>query len=59
APSPKKPAPQGSNPAVAGPDPQALEALGLYAEPSSRASTPPSRKGYVLDHFYLDNRFGF
>ncbi|MCX5911540.1 MAG: hypothetical protein NTV04_06385 [Deltaproteobacteria bacterium] len=28
------------------PDPQAMEALCLYAEPSSRASNPPSLKGY-------------
>ena len=28
------------------PDPQAMEALCLYVEPSSRASNPPSLKGY-------------
>jgi hypothetical protein len=46
APSTKKPAPQGSNPAMAGPGPQAMEALCLYAEPSSRASNHPPLKGY-------------
>jgi hypothetical protein len=48
APSTKKPAPHDSNPAMAGPNPQAMEALCLYAEPSSRASNPPSLKGYNL-----------
>jgi hypothetical protein len=54
APSTKKPAPHGSNPAMAGPDPQAMEALCLYAEPLSRASNPPSLKGYSWSMMELE-----
>jgi hypothetical protein len=40
---------------LAGPDPQAMEALCLYAEPLSRASNPPSLKGYeAWGHFLND-----
>jgi len=54
APSTEKSAPHGSNPALAGPDPQAMEALCLYAESLSKASNHPSLKGYRTPYFLID-----
>jgi len=50
APSTKKPAPHGSKRTAR--TPKAMEALCLYAEPSFRASTHPSLKGYVPDFLW-------
>jgi hypothetical protein len=54
APSPRKPVAYDSNPALAGPSPQAKAPPGIHAGPESVAASRPRLKGYARHGIYVE-----